>query len=312
MRVNTLWGGVEEDNAVGTHEYFDLIEQLGAEAYVAANLGTGTPGEMADWLEYMTSGSDSELAELRRKNGRNEPFRVHHFGIGNESWGCGGHMSPAYYTSLYKHWATFARTPWGVKTRFVASGGHGEGTKDLTRWSAYLTEHIEPNFLLGFDAVSFHYYTHPKGNVWTERGKALGFPEAEWMSTLSRALRMDAHLSANAAVMDRNDPEKKISLTVDEWGTWVDPTEGTNPAFLEQENTLRDAVVAAIHFHVFHGHADRGANDEHRADGQCPAGDGANRRRCDRAYADLLRISDARSLPGRDGVARGAGGWPQL
>lgn len=257
VRVNSLWGGVTDDNAVGTHEFFDLVEQLGAEAYVSGNLGTGTPAEMADWLEYMTSDSTSDLAELRRRNGREKPFRLHHFGIGNESWGCGGHMSPAYYTSLYKHWGTFLRTPWGVKTNMVASGGHGEGPRDRTRWSAYLTEHIEPNFLLGFDAISFHYYTHPKGNVWTERGSATGFPEAEWMSTLARAREMEGHLAANAEVMDRNDPEKKVALFVDEWGVWTDPTEGTNPAFLEQQNTLRDALVAALHFHIFHDHADR-------------------------------------------------------
>ncbi len=257
VRVNTLWGGAKETNAVGTHEFFDLAEQLGAEAYVNGNLGTGTPQEMAEWLEYLTADGDSELVRLRRANGRDEPFPLHHFGIGNEAWGCGGHMSPEYYTNLYKHWGSFLRPPWDSTLRFVASGGHGEGTKDRTRWSAYLTEHIEPDFLLRFDAVSLHYYTHPKGNVWSPKGAATGFPEAEWMSTLVAALEMRELIADNKAVMDEHDPEKKIALYVDEWGTWYDPEEGTNPGFLVQQNSLRDAVVAALTLHVFHEHADR-------------------------------------------------------
>jgi len=257
VQSNLLWGDVEEDNAVGTHEFFDLVEQLGAQAYINGNLGTGTPQEMSGWLEYMTSNSRSELAELRSKNGRDAPSSVDYFGVGNEAWGCGGHMEPEYYTHLYKHFGSFLRTPWDVQPKFVASGGHGEGTRDLTRWSDYLTANIEPDILLGFDAVSFHYYTHPKGDVMTPKGAATGFPEDEWMSTLVNTLKMDAHLQANVDVMDKNDPEKKIGLYVDEWGTWYDPEEGTNPGFLVQQNTLRDAIVAALNFNIFHKHAER-------------------------------------------------------
>jgi alpha-N-arabinofuranosidase len=166
-------------------------------------------------------------------------------------------MTPEYYTNLYKHWSTFLRPPWGTQIAWVASGGHGEGEKDRTRWSEYLTANIEPNFLLGFDAVSFHYYTHPKGNVFEPKGAATGFPEAEWLTTLVRTREMASHLAANAAVMDENDPEKKIALYVDEWGTWYDATEGSTPGFLVQQNTLRDAVVAALNFHIFHDYADR-------------------------------------------------------
>ncbi|MEH6582923.1 MAG: alpha-L-arabinofuranosidase C-terminal domain-containing protein [Halioglobus sp.] len=261
VTVNTLWGGVEESNAVGTHEFFDLVEQLGAEAYVNGNLGSGTPGEMAQWLEYLTSDSQSDLARLRRKNGRDEPFRVHHFGIGNESWGCGGHMSPEYYTNLYKHWSTLLRIPWDVSTEFVASGGHGYHdaveTNALTGWTEYLSANIKPNFLLGFDAISFHYYTHPMGTVFTEKGSATGFPEKQWISTLSSTLKMDEYIAANRSVLDKNDPDGKVGLYIDEWGTWYDVTEGSNPAFLEQQNSLRDAVVAALNFNIFHKYADR-------------------------------------------------------
>ena len=257
IRVNTLWGGVEENNHVGTHEFFDLVEILDAEAYVNCNMGTGSPREMCEWLEYMTSDSNSDLAQLRRENGRDEPYRLHHFGIGNETWGAGGFMSPEYYCDRYKHWATMARVPWDVPTNFIASGGHGEGDKDVTRWTDYLTANIEPNFLLKFDGVSFHYYTHPKGSVWEDKGTATDFPEQEWISTLQATLRMGEYLAANKAIMDRNDPDNHVGFYVDEWGAWYDIEEGTNPGFLSQQNSLRDAVVAALNFNIFHQHADR-------------------------------------------------------
>ncbi|MCX2979318.1 alpha-N-arabinofuranosidase [Halieaceae bacterium IMCC14734] len=263
-RVNILWGEIQESNAVGTHEYFDLVEQLGAEAYVNGNLGTGTPREMADWVEYMTSSSPYGLASERIANGREKPFKLHHFGIGNESWGCGGGMSPEYYTSLYKHYSTFLRTPWTypIQTQWIASGGHGYGDDvnagGMTEWTDYLTENIEPDFLLGFNAVSFHYYTHPQGTALSEKkGPASGFPETQWISTLARTLLMDGYLEANRKVLDRNDPDNSVAFYVDEWGSWYDPTPDTNPAFLEQATTLRDALVTGLNFHIFHRHADR-------------------------------------------------------
>ncbi len=262
--VNILWGEIPEPNTVGTHEYFDLVEQLGAEAYVNGNLGTGTPQEMAEWVEYMTGGSEHGMAALRRANGREEPFMLHHFGIGNESWGCGGGMTPEYYTSLYKQYSVFLRTPWAypIQTQWIASGGHAYGDEvnagGLTEWSEYLTANIKPDFLLGFNAVSFHYYTHPHGHAMSEnKGPAAGFAEQEWIAVLAKTLQMDEYLAANRKVMDRHDPGNTIALYVDEWGTWYDPTPGTNPAYLEQANTLRDALAAALNFHVFHRHAER-------------------------------------------------------
>ena len=257
VRLNSLWGRVEESNAVGTHEFFDLVDMLGAEAYVNCNMGTGSPREMADWLEYMTCDSRTDLAELRRRNGRDQPFRLHHFGIGNETWGAGGYMSPEYYTSRYKLWSTMARPPWDLPTNFVASGGHGGDEKDLIRWTEYLTANIEPDFLLKFDAVSFHYYTHPRGSVWEGKGNAIRFPEQEWISTLHATLKMDQFIAANKAVMDRNDPDNHVSFHVDEWGAWYDMEEGGNCGFLYQQNSLRDAMVAALNFHIFHKYAER-------------------------------------------------------
>lgn len=261
VRVNTLWGGVEEPNHVGTHEFFDLVELLGAEAYLNCNMGTGTPREMCEWLEYLTSPSNSTLANQRRENGRDEPFRVSHFGIGNETWGAGGFMEPDYYCDRYKHWSTMARVPWEVPTKFVASGGHGAKKEDITRWTDHLTANIKSNFLLKFDGVSFHYYSHPKQHedalTLTDLGEATDFPEDEWISTLQATLKMDEYLAANQAVLDRNDPDNLVSLYVDEWGTWYDQEEGSRPGFLYQQNSLRDALVAALNFNIFHNYADR-------------------------------------------------------
>lgn len=248
VKVNTNWGGVEEDNAVGTHEFFDLVELLGAEAYVNGNLGTGTPQEMAEWLEYMTAEGKSTLAELRRKNGRDKPFKVHYFAVGNEAWGCGGNMSVEYYTNLYKHYTTFLKTPANNTPKWIASGSHG----DDTSWADYMTANIKQKM----DAVSFHYYTLPTGQ-WDVKGAALQFPESEWISTMQRTLAMDTFITNNKKVMDKHDPEKKVGFYVDEWGTWFDVEKGDNPGFLYQQNSLRDAIVAALNFNIFHKHADR-------------------------------------------------------
>lgn len=248
VKVNTNWGGVPESNAVGTHEFFDLVEMLGADAYVNGNLGTGTPQEMAEWIEYMTSEGDSSLAQLRAKNGHPKPFKVDYFAVGNETWGCGGNMRPEYYADLYKHYTTFMKAPKERLPKFIASGGHD----DDTTWTDVLSREAAR----GTDGISFHYYTLPTG-VWERKGAAVGFPESEWFSTMASTLRMDDHIKRNVAVLDKNDPQKKIGFYVDEWGTWYDVEAGTNPGFLFQRNTIRDAVVAALNFNIFHQYADR-------------------------------------------------------
>jgi alpha-N-arabinofuranosidase len=248
VKVNTNWGGVEESNAVGTHEFFDLAELLGADAYVNGNLGSGSVQEMADWVEYMTSPSKSTLANQRRKNGRDKPFKVAYFAIGNEAWGCGGNMTPAYYADLYKHYNSFLKAPKEVRPKMIASGGNENGTA----WTDVLSAQLKGQT----DAISFHYYTIPTGQ-WEVKGAATGFQETEWISTLNNTLRMDSLIKTNEALLDKNDPEKKIGLFVDEWGTWYDVEKGTNAGFLFQQNTLRDAVVAALNFNIFHAHAER-------------------------------------------------------
>ncbi|MFG6487601.1 alpha-N-arabinofuranosidase [Roseateles sp. BYS78W] len=247
-RVNTSWGGVIEPNTVGTHEFMDLAEQLGTEVYLNANLGSGTVPEMAQWLEYMTADGDTALARERRANGRDKPWKINYFGIGNESWGCGGNMKPSYYADLYKHWSTFAKAPRGNRPKLVASGG-----QELElNWVETLSAEIKGRM----DAITHHQYSLPTRD-WKKKGSAVGFPEAEWISTLAVPQTIDGYLTKHQEILDRNDPARKVAIYFDEWGSWYDAEPGTDPGFLVQRNTMRDAVLAALHFHVFHRHADR-------------------------------------------------------
>ena len=248
VRINTHWGWVEEDNAFGTHEFFDFIEQIGSEAYIAGNAGSGPPREMAQWLEYMTADNDTTLARLRRANGRDEPWKVPFFGVGNESWGCGGNMTPAYYADVYNRYATFLKAPSGNQPKLVASGGSGEQTE----W----TEELAANTRARMDGISHHYYTLPTGN-WSAKGRATGFGEEEWLTTLRNTMRIDDYLSHNEAVLDKHDPDGNVGIYLDEWGTWYDAEPGSNAGFLYQQNSIRDAVVAALNFNIFHRHARR-------------------------------------------------------
>lgn len=250
--VNTTWGGVIDDNAFGTHEFMELAEMLDAEVYINGNLGTGSPREMAAWLEYMTSDSDSTLANLRRQNGRDKPWKVHYFAIGNESWGCGGTMRPEYYADLFKHYSTFMKTPADNRPVIIASGGH----TDQTEWTKTLLEQVPNTWSLRMEAISHHYYTLPTGS-WEKHGAALNFSEQEWFSTMWQTLRLETFIQNNIAIMDELDPEKKVGFYVDEWGTWYDVEEGDNPGFLYQQNSLRDALVTALNLNMFHKYAER-------------------------------------------------------
>jgi alpha-N-arabinofuranosidase len=249
VRINTLWGGVEETNAFGTHEYFDLAELLGAQTYVTVNVGTGSPEEAVHWIEYITTETHSTLGDLRRKNGREKPYQLNYIGVGNESWGCGGEMRPEHYADVFRQYAAFIRpVPGQGKFTKVAVGPN---VADYA-W----TEGVMANAARWIDAISLHYYTVPTG-VWQHKGPATGFGEDLWIKTLAQTLRMDELISKHTAIMDKYDPQKRVALFVDEWGTWYDVETGTNPGFLYQENTLRDALVAAINLNIFQHHADR-------------------------------------------------------
>ena len=250
IRVNVTWGGVEEPNAVGTHEYMDLLGQLGAKAYINANVGTGSPQELKDWLEYMTSPTRSSLARMRRANGRDQPWTVDYLAFGNELWGCGGNMRPEFYSDLYHRYATFAVTPTKGTPKKIAAGAYG----DNTAWTEAL---LAGDKAKDIDAITLHHFALPLGNFDGPKGPATGFGEDQWMSVMKRALAIDGMIAAHSAVMDKYDPDKTIGLYVDEWSNWYDVEPGTNPGFLNQQNTLRDALTAAVTLDIFHAHADR-------------------------------------------------------
>ena len=254
--VNSHWGDIVEDNSFGTHEFMDLVELLGTEAYVNGNVGSGTVAEMSEWIEYLTRADDSPMASLRRQNGRDEPWQVPFFGIGNEPWGCGGTMRAEDYAALARQYATYVRDHADNRVTRIAAGASDddyEWTEALMRAAKNL-EH--PGGEAGpYQAISMHYYT--MSGPWQDKGSATEFTEEEWYRTLSRAVRAEELVARHATVMDHFDPHKKIGLVVDEWGTWWNVEPGTNPGFLYQQNTVRDALVAAIHFDGFHRHADR-------------------------------------------------------
>ena len=254
--VNTHWGNVVEDNSFGTHEFMDLCDQLGAEPYICGNVGSGTVREMADWVEYLTRGGTAPMSELRRANGRDEPWRVPFWGIGNESWGCGGNMRPEHYVDLARQYSTFCREHDGNELYKIACGANVDDyhwTEVLMKTLGDLGCGCNPRHF--FDAISLHNYTHP--GEWEPKHSATEFDADDYYDTLRAARRTEELIARHATIMDVYDPTKRIGLVLDEWGTWFEATPGTNPRFLEQQNTMRDALVAAVHFDGFHRHADR-------------------------------------------------------
>jgi len=247
-RINTHWGGVLETNAVGTHEFLNFTEALGADAYVSGNVGSLPPRAMAEWFEYMTTDAHSTLGDERRRNGRERPWRIRYFGIGNETWGCGGNMRAEYAADIQRRYQTFIATPTGTPPVIRVASGSYDDNYDFTEVMMREAGHQ-------MGALSLHYYTIT-GN-WDHKGAALGFSEAEWATTLAHAMRMDEIVTRHSAIMDRYDPDHHVALFVDEWGTWYDAEGGSNPGFLFQQNSLRDAEVAAVTLDIFHRHTDR-------------------------------------------------------
>ena len=247
--INNHWGGVTEDNSFGTHEFMDLCEILGCEPYIAGNLGSGTVKEMSDWIEYMTSDNVSPMADLRRSNGREKPWKLKYFGIGNESWGCGGNMRPEYYADLYRHYQTYCRNYSGNELYKVACGPNSNDYN----WTDKLLESVKPWHT---KAISLHYYTVPSGN-WEKKGSATEFDSGEYEETIRKTHYMEELITKHSEIMSRHDPKHEIGLIVDEWGTWYDVEPGTNPGFLYQQNTMRDAIVASVNLNIFNNHSDR-------------------------------------------------------
>lgn len=241
--VNTWWGGVTENNSFGTHDFLDMCEELGAEPYLAGNVGSGTPQELADWVQYVNFPGKSPMSDLRQQNGRQQPWKVHFWGVGNEAWGCGGNMRPEYYADIYRKYSTFM----GGNLFKIASGANSSDYN----WTEVLMKNIPLHML---DGLALHHYSVID---WNKKGDAVDFTEEQYFQTMRSACFMDTLVRKHSAIMDKYDPKKKVALVVDEWGGWYNVEAGTNPGFLYQQNTMRDAMIAGVTLNIFNNHSDR-------------------------------------------------------
>lgn len=254
--VNIHWGGTTEDNSFGTHEFLDLCEQLDCEPYICGNVGSGSVQEMMEWVEYVNSDANSPMTELRAANGREKSWGVTFWGVGNENWGCGGNMRPEYYSDVYRRYACYCKDYGENRLQRIACGPNG----DNYHWTEAFLKNVSQAGTGGkvkpsrmTQGFALHYYTRCDG----PSNSATEFGEEEWYNMLHNARRMDELIIKHSAIMDQYDPERQIPLVVDEWGTWYAVEPGTNPRFLYQQNSLRDALVAALTFDIFHNHSDR-------------------------------------------------------
>ncbi|MDR2271911.1 MAG: alpha-N-arabinofuranosidase [Sphingobacterium sp.] len=246
--VNNWWGGVTEDNSFGTHDFLNMCELLGAEPYLAGNVGSGEVQELADWVQYVNFAGKSPMSDLRRNNGRQEPWQVKFWGVGNESWGCGGNMTVDYYTDIYRKYATFM-SDWtnGTGLYRIASGANSADYN----WTETLLKNIPSGLMKG---MGLHHYAVIN---WDKKGSATDFSEAEYFKTMKSAWFMNELVEKNITLMDKYDPKGNIDLIVDEWGGWYEVEPGTNPGFLYQQNTMRDAMIAGMTLNIFNNHARR-------------------------------------------------------
>jgi len=257
--INTHWGGVIEDNSFGTHEFFELAKQIGCKTYVNMNVGSGTVREMSEWVEYITFKGTSPMADLRAKNGHEEPWCVDYVGVGNENWGCGGNMRPQHYADEYRRYQTYVRNYDGnAPIKKICCGANADDYDWTKKVLETCFEHTEPHHHGFMDGLSLHYYTLPETeDDWFVKGSATQFTEDAFYQTLKRSYYMEELINRHGAIMDEFDPNKIIGMMVDEWGIWTDVEPGTNPGFLYQQNTMRDALVAAMNLNIFNKHSDR-------------------------------------------------------
>lgn len=241
--INTNWGDVTEDNSFGTHEFLEFCKLVGCEPYITGNIGSGSVQELSQWVEYVNSDNVSPMNELRKKNGRDKSWGVKYWGLGNESWGCGGNMTPEYYSDLVRRYGSFMKNYGKNKIFKIAVGPGG----DDYNW----TEVLMKNAGSYIDGLSLHNYSFGDGKP------AADFTERGWFDIMKKSLEMDELIKKNCEIMDKYDPGKRVALVVDEWGNWFGVEPGTNPAFLYQQNTMRDAITAASTLNIFNNHCDR-------------------------------------------------------
>jgi alpha-N-arabinofuranosidase len=246
------WGQNIESNAFGTHEFIQVCRTLGAEPYLAGNVGTGSPQELRNWVEYCNFAGDSALARRRAQNGSPAPFGVRYWGIGNEAWGCGGNFEPEDYASEFKRFSTFVREYSGTRPFPIAVGPDGNSLDWTHRFFSKLGD--MHNKLAGTPLIrgyAAHYYCGTAGP------SATNFSLDQWYELLEKALRIERLITDQRKLMDEFDPGRQIGLVIDEWGTWHFPTPGRNPAHLWQQSSLRDGLVAAMTLDAFNRQADK-------------------------------------------------------
>lgn len=249
ITINSHWGGVTEDNSFGTHEFLELCKLLECEPYISANVGSGTPEQMRDWVEYLNFRGESTLTKMRAENGHPDPFGVSFWGVGNESWGCGGEMTPEFYSNQYRLYQSYARNYSGNDLKKIACGPNGADYN----WMEVCMKNIPSHFMWG---ISLHHYTIPTGN-WSRKGSSTDFQENEYFGAMKSCLFMEELLKKHIAIMDRYDSNQRVGLIVDEWGIWTDVESGTNPGFLYQQNSLRDALIAGSTLNIFNNYSHR-------------------------------------------------------
>lgn len=245
--VNTNWGNVTEDNSFGTHDFLNMCKLLGCEPYLSGNVGSGTVQELADWVQYVNFDNKSPMSDLRKKNGQQEPWGVKFWGIGNEAWGCGGNMKPEFYADKFREYTTFMNSTYKTQLFKIASGA---GSGDYN-WTETVMKNI-PLYMI--DGIAMHHYAVID---WNHKSDATDFTEQQYFITMKEAWKMEEFVTNHSAILDKYDPKKKVALVVDEWGGWYDVEKGTNPGFLYQQNTMRDAMIAGITLNIFNNHADR-------------------------------------------------------
>jgi alpha-N-arabinofuranosidase len=257
--LNPNWGGVLEPNTFGTHEFMDFLDQIGSEAFLSVNVGSGTPQEAAEWLEYLTAAQPTTLAKERAANGHPAPYKIAYLGIGNESWDCGGNMTADYYLSQLKIYSRFVRNfnpqQQTDQQMLKIAVGPGGGEPRFTEWTETIMKAWQNRqWSWDMQGLSLHSYTVIN---WDKKHASVGFGETEYAQILRKTLEMEGLVSKHSAIMDKYDPQKEIALVVDEWGAWYAPMPGSNPGFLFQQNSQRDAILAALNLNIFARHADR-------------------------------------------------------
>ena len=241
-----------ETNQFGVHEFMNLCRQTGAEPYVAGNVGSGTVQEFHDWVNYCNAPAGTlTLADERAANGDRDPFKIKYWGIGNESWGCGGDMAPEEYAQLYRDFVT--QFPNHLPAFLIATGPRGHSLDHDVGWTRGFFQGMKGR-KSRVDGFSLHYYTDFRQTKF----QAAKFSPPEWYSVLLKGLAIEKAILDNWTVMTEFDPQHQTKFIVDEWGNWYPPGEEIAPGFtISQPITLRDALHTALTFDIFHRHLDK-------------------------------------------------------